>query len=340
MPPQKLEGKALTAWITITSGAGFLLFGYDQGVFGGLLSIPAFQKTFNNPNATIQSQIVSSYDLGCLFGALLSLFIGDKLGRRRSIALGCIVIIIGGTLQSTSFILSQMIIARIITGLGTGINTTAIPLWQSETSEARHRGKLIVAQLVLLICGLVLTNLLNLGLTYVDSLNEVTWRFPLAFQCVFALLTIVLLGYAPESPRWLLLKDRTEEAQTVIARLSSKPRDHEEVLQNLHLIRNTINREREFQNPGIREIFSSGRQQNFRRIVLGASASFMQQIGGTNVIAYYLPVVLRESFGFSARMALVLSAVDFITFVIWAVLGIFLIDRFGRKRLLMIGALG
>jgi MFS family permease len=216
---QPLQGKALTAGITATSRLGFLLFGYDQGLFSGLLSISSFSKTFNHPNAVIQGQIVSSNDLGCIIGAELSFFIGDRLGRRRAIFLGCAIIIVGGTLQATSFALSQMIVARIVTGVGTGINTMAIPLWQSETSEARHRGKLIVLQLFLLICGLVITNILNLGMTYVDPANEFTWRFPLAFQCVFALLTMTLLTFMPESPRWLLLRDGPTEAHAIIARL-------------------------------------------------------------------------------------------------------------------------
>jgi sugar porter (SP) family MFS transporter len=337
---QNLEGRALTVAITVTSGTGFLLFGYDQGVFSGLLSVSSFVKTFNDPDPTIQGQVVSSYDLGCIIGAVLSIFIGDRLGRKRSITLACCIIIVGATIQASSYSLAQMIVARIITGVGTGINTTAIPIWQSETSKPSHRGRLIVLQLVLLICGLVITNLLNFGLTYMDSTNEFVWRFPLALQCLFALLTMILLSFTPESPRWLVLRNRPEEAHAIIARLLAKPRDDEEVLFNLRAIVDSIQYEQEFSRPGLKEFFHGGRQQNFRRIVLGASASFMQQIGGTNVIAYYMPVVLQASFGFSARMALILSVVDFISFGIWTLVGAWAVDRVGRKKLLMIGAFG
>ncbi|RFU26077.1 hypothetical protein B7463_g10261, partial [Scytalidium lignicola] len=335
-----LEGRALTACITLTSGAGFLLFGYDQGVFGGLLSISAFLKTFNNPNSTTQGQIVSSYDLGCMLGALLSVFTGDKLGRRRSIALACTTIIIGGALQSCAFSLPHIIVARIITGVGTGINTTAIPLWQSETSKPQHRGRLISLQLILLIAGLVIASLINLGFTYANQDKDVIWRFPLAFQCFFAFVTIGLVSFMPESPRWLVLKDRTDEARQVIARLFAKPQDSQEVNDSLALIVDAVEWERMEQKPGLREVFSGGRQQTFRRILLGAGPSFMQQVGGTNVIAYYLPVVLVNSFGYSARFALVLSVVDFILFGVWAFVGTLLVDRVGRKILLMIGAFG
>jgi MFS family permease len=94
-----LQGRALTIAITVTCGTGFLLFGYDQGVFGGLLSNNAFLGTFGNPNNTIQGQIVSTYDIGCILGAISSIFLGDKLGRRRSIISGCCLVIIGGTIR-------------------------------------------------------------------------------------------------------------------------------------------------------------------------------------------------------------------------------------------------
>lgn len=337
---QNLRGTALTAVITITAGFGFLLFGYDQGVFSGLLSTQAFVTQFNNPNSMVQGQIVSSYDLGCLFGAVMMLFVGDKLGRKRSIALGCVIVIVGAALQCTSFSLPHLIVARIITGLGTGANTTVIPLWQSELAQAHNRGKLIGFSLVVVTLGLVVANLINLFMTWAPQDNSVTWRFPLAFQMVFALVTLVLLLFTPESPRWLALRDRFDEANAIIARTLDKADDDVLVQQNLQQIIDTVQHERELQKPGMREIFSGGRPQTFRRIVLGASASFMQQVGGTNVIGYYLSILLVDSFGFSSRMALVLSVVDFISFSAWTLLGSFLLDRVGRKTLFLIGALG
>lgn len=117
-----LQGKALTAAITVACGTGFLLFGYDQGVFGGLLSNLAFLRVFKNPDATIQGQIVSTYDLGCIMGAISTIFFGDKIGRRRTIVLGCLFVMVGGTIQSASYGLAQMIVGRIVAGVGTGIS--------------------------------------------------------------------------------------------------------------------------------------------------------------------------------------------------------------------------
>jgi MFS family permease len=126
MPLQNLQGTALLAGITFAAGRAFLLFGYDQGVFGGLLGNDAFLETFNNPAPVIQGQITPTYDLGCFFGAILAMFVGDKLGRKKTIGIGCSILIIGAVLQAASYNLPQLTIGRFIAGLGNGMDTTAI----------------------------------------------------------------------------------------------------------------------------------------------------------------------------------------------------------------------
>lgn len=334
----RLEGRALTLGITGTCGTAFLLFGFDQGVFGGILGNIMFLSTFNNPSPSIQGQIVSTFDIGCILGALLTIFVGDILGRRKTIALGCIFVIIGGTIQSSSYDIAQMIVGRIVAGLGVGMNSAAVPIWQSETCKPEHRGKLIALQLVLVIGGIMLTNWMNLGFTYVQG-NDVSWRFPLAFQTFFALLAIFLVACMPESPRWLCMKGRHEEAQTIIARLQAKHRDDECVTEALQLIVAMVTHEQELAKVGWREIFSNGEQQTFRRVALGAGTSIMQQMGGINVVVYYMPVILTTSFGFSDRTALILSACDFISLMFWGSIVMLVIDKWGRKNLMLVGAL-
>jgi sugar porter (SP) family MFS transporter len=334
----QLEGRALTLGITATCGTAFLLFGFDQGVFGGILGNMMFLSTFNNPSPTIQGQIVSTFDIGCILGALMTIFVGDILGRRKTIALGCIFVIIGGTVQSSSYDIAQMIVGRIVAGLGVGMNSAAVPIWQSETCKPEHRGKLIALQLVLVIGGIMLTNWINLGFTYVQD-NDVSWRFPIAFQTFFALLAILLVACMPESPRWLCMKGRHEEAQTIIARLQAKHRDDESVTEALQLIVAMVTHEQELAKVGWRETFSNGEQQTFRRVALGAGTSIMQQMGGINVVVYYMPVILKTSFGFSDRTALILSACDFISLMFWGSIVMLVIDKWGRKNLMLVGAL-
>ncbi|KAJ6090081.1 hypothetical protein N7467_005297 [Penicillium canescens] len=312
--------------ITAACGAGFLLFGYDQGVFGGLLDNEPFLETFGNPSETIQGQIVATYDIGCIIGTLVSMFAGDKLGRRRSILIGCYILIVGAILQTASYSLAQMIVGRVVAGVGNGMNTIAIPIWQSETARAEDRGKLIVAQLVTNIFGIVITNWMNYGFTFIPH-SPVSWRFPLI---------------APESPRWLVMKHRANEAREILARLLAKSTDDSEVVDGIQTLEIAVNHELEVQQTKpLQEIFTGkSKQQTLRRILLGAGTAFFQQVGGTNVIAYYLPVVLTRSVGLDNRMALILSAVDSMSLMFWGVIAALLIDRIGRKRLMLFGAAG
>ena len=316
-----------------------LCTGYDQGVFGGLLSNPDFLRTFDNPGTTLQGQIVSTYTIGCIFGAILSLCTGDILGRKKSVSLGCGLVGVGGILQATAYTLPHMIVGRVIGGLGIGVNTTCIPIFQSETCKASLRGKLVSVQLTFLVFGFVLTNWMNFGFTYIPN-NPVSWRFPLGFQSALAIGTVLLLPLLAESPRWLCLRDRQQEAEAMLSRMVAKPIDDPEVQDLLHVMVTTIARERADGQITWREMFHNGSQQTFRRILLGAGTSFMQQMGGVNVVAYYLPVVLERSFGFTPRISLILSACDSMQWMFWAAMAYFVIERVGRFKLMLFGAAG
>jgi MFS family permease len=129
-----LVGKPLDWAITATAGSGFLLFGYDQGVMSGLLTGKAFTNTFpeidttegGDGSSSLQGTVVAIYEIGCFFGAIFCLMFGEAIGRRRCIMLGCFVLSIGAALQAASFGIPQMIVGRIVAGLGNGMNTSTI----------------------------------------------------------------------------------------------------------------------------------------------------------------------------------------------------------------------
>lgn len=129
-----LVGRSLNWAITATAGSGFLLFGYDQGVMSGLLTGDAFTKNFPEIDTTeggtgsssLQGTVVAIYEIGCFFGALICFFAGERLGRRRSILIGCVILSIGAALQASAYGIPQMIVGRIVAGLGNGMNTGTI----------------------------------------------------------------------------------------------------------------------------------------------------------------------------------------------------------------------
>lgn len=331
-----LQGTALMGMITFTSGAGFALFGYDQGVFGALLGNADFIKTFDNPDPTVQGQITATYDLGCFFGAIFAMWWGDRVGRRPIIVWGCAILVLGAIMQTAAYQLPVMIIGRFIAGLGNGMNTAAIPVWLSETADARHRGRFMVLQLGLNQVGNVMAQWLNYGMSFIAT-NPVSWRFPLAFQCFFAGLTVLFLPWLPDSPRWLAMKGRNEEAYAVLKRLggSNRPEEHTQELFNVML--ENLRHELDAPRFDLRSLIKNDNLQTTRRMLLGAGTQFMQQFGGINVVNYYLPVVFA-SLGLSRNLSLILGACNAMNLMISTCFGALYIESFGRKRMMLWGA--
>lgn len=148
------------------------LFGYDQGVTGGLLSLESFNKYFPTintddpayPNASTRQGItVAAYNLGCFCGAILTIFISNPLGRRKVIFCGCSTMTIGAILQCTSYSLPQFIVGRWVTGVGNGMNTSTVPTWQSESCKSHDRGAMVMIQGMLITAGITLSYWIDYG---------------------------------------------------------------------------------------------------------------------------------------------------------------------------------
>ncbi|CAP91268.1 hypothetical protein E8E15_002337 [Penicillium rubens] len=334
----ELEGTKLSLGVAFTTSCGFLLFGYDQGVFGGLIENGSFQSTFRQPSQMVIGQIAATYDLGCFFGAIFCMVYGDRIGRRLSIALGCIVLTIGAVIQTVSFSVAQIIVGRFIAGLGNGLNTTAIPVWQSEMSKPQHRGRLAVFHLVLNQLGNVTAQWLNFGLGYIGH-QQVSWRFPIAFQIFYALVTLVLLPWLPDSSRWLIQKGRLEQAKAVTARLHAKGIHDPDLLALHEASVQSVQHELEVSKVSWRTLLQRDSLQTRRRVLLGMGTQFMQQWGGINAINYYLPVVFA-SLQVSRQMSLILSACNAINVMVFTAVALTTIEKVGRKRLMLWGAVG
>jgi MFS family permease len=148
-------------------------------VTGGLLDLPSFTKYFtdidtadpaiqNDPAVRSQRSLnqgiaVASYNLGCFFGAILTVFIGNPLGRRRTIFCGCVIMATGALLQATAFHLPHFIVGRIVTGVGNGMNTSTVPTWQSEAAKSHDRGKMVMIEGMLITAGITLSYWINYG---------------------------------------------------------------------------------------------------------------------------------------------------------------------------------
>ncbi|KAJ5293623.1 Major facilitator superfamily domain general substrate transporter [Penicillium antarcticum] len=270
------------------------LLGYDQGVFNGVVITQDFLETHNlvGPSKTKDlSTVTAIYDVRCFFGA---------------------VVAFSTILQTTSFSLPQMFVGRIILGVGKGINTATAPIWQTETSQLKWRGGLVILAMMMNITGFCLVNWINYGFSFAGS--SVAWRFPLAFQFMFLFVLRATTPWLPESSRWLLAHGKEEEAIEVLSCLEAKPIDDPRVLLKKDKKSDT---------------------KTLRRLFLGIGTQFVQRFGGINVMSYYMPTVLTNSVGLPEKMARLLSACNAVSYLIFSGLAILFVERMGRRVLML-----
>ncbi|KAK6844370.1 sugar transporter [Apiospora arundinis] len=346
-----LSGRPLHWAITATAGSGFLLFGYDQGVMSGLLTGNAFTAQFPeintnegaNGSASLQGTVVAIYEIGCFFGSLLALVFGEKIGRKRTIMLGCLILSVGGALQASAYSIAHMIVGRIIAGLGNGLNTSTIPVWHSELMMAHKRGKGLSIELAINIFGVMTAYWVDYGMSYVE--NESQFRFPLALQCLFALFTFFAIMPLPESPRWLIAQDRCDQARRTLASLlptTTPSQDAQEVIRlEMAQIQDAIHEERDAARGGsYQAMFQNGKQKFLYRTLLGVGGQFMQQLSGINLITYYAPTIFQNSVGMTHNLSLLLAGFNGVAYFFSSLIPIWVLDRLGRRKLMLFAAAG
>ncbi|GAA5892498.1 hypothetical protein JCM8208_005837 [Rhodotorula glutinis] len=342
------NGDRLGALITICAAMGFILFGYDQGVMSGIISAPQFVRVFPacDPVAqgtykasVLQAFYVAIYEIGCLGGAIFALMFGDRLGRKKMMFSGAIILIVGVVIQVTAFRGSwaggQFIIGRIVTGLGTGFETSTIPTWHAECAKAHSRGFAVFIEAAMISTGTMVSYWVDLGFSFLDS--SVSWRVPIALQCVFAVLLILMLLWLPESPRWLISKGHMVEGQRVVAALDPAPFDSEEVIVQVKVIHDALEGQLRARK---RDLITNGPSQHFRRMLLGSSSQFFQQVGGCNAVIYFSTPIFEEYLGQGRTMSLILGSVLATVYALSACISFPLVDKAGRRKLYYIGTIG
>ncbi|KAI9262890.1 general substrate transporter [Helicostylum pulchrum] len=333
-----LKGAALLNASTLLAAIGFLLFGYDQGVMSGVVTNELFVGTMGNPNSGLMGAIVALYEIGCMAGALSTGYVGDKLGRRKTIRYGCLILCVGAILQTAAVNAPMMIVARIITGVGNGMNTATIPVYQAELSPPKSRGAHVAFEASLLTVGVAIAYWLEYGLYFVPG--EFAWRFPLAFQMVFAIVLGIASFVLPESPRWLIAHEYNDEGKDVLARLwSDGDVTHPRCIAEFEEINEGLIIERREGISSYRELFKKGKMNNRYRVLLGMGGQLIQQFGGINVISYYLTDVFKQA-GMTTEKAMLMAGVDSIIYFLGAVTPIYTIERLGRRPLMYGGLIG
>ncbi|TCP54182.1 sugar porter (SP) family MFS transporter [Tamaricihabitans halophyticus] len=298
---------------------GGLLFGYDLGVVAGALLLiePQFGLS---PLQT--GFVTSSLLVGGMIGALTAGRLADRQGRRGLVLLAGGVFTVGCLVAALANSFELIVTGRFVMGLAVGALAATVPIYLAELAPARHRGALSGLNQLMISTGILVAYLVNLA--FDDGSG---WRWSFGIAVVPAVVLLIGVYLQPESPRWLVKAGRAEEARAILA---SRGNEHEfaelEQLAASHGVRT--------------KAMELLRDRRLRRIlVIGVGVAFLQQILGINTIIYYAPTILVD-LGFEDSAALLANAGLGLLTVIVTVVMLLLVDRIGRRRPLIFGAVG
>lgn len=295
--------------------------------------LPWFLTTYQHPPSSLLGTISAMYNIGGFVGGTIAFFVGARLGRRRTILTGLGICTAGAIIQCSATKLGQLITGRIISGVGVGILTSTVGLWQAEVVTGRSRGMYLTLQVLCgAVGGLFLAQWINYG--FHNAKGRIAFTFPLAFQLVFIGISGLLLPVLPESPRWLVKQNRRDEAREVLERLGAGSVQH-----RLEQIDAAVELEMQGGENQYLQLISRGPTQNLLRLCLACGTMIMHQLNGINSITYYMPTLLITFVKVSHSTSLWVAGLTSVASAISALVPVFTIDRFGRRPFLWAGAI-
>ncbi|SPO07369.1 probable RCO3 glucose transporter [Cephalotrichum gorgonifer] len=340
------KGEAGKAWPAIVVGLfvafGGVLFGYDTGTISGILAMPYWQRLFStgyidpegNPNITAsqESAIVSILSAGTFFGALASPFLADSLGRRLGLIISTWVFNLGVVLHTVATSIPLFLAGRFFAGLGVGLISAMVPLYQSETAPKWIRGFIVGAYQWAITIGLLLAAIVNNATSKRNDTG--CYRIPISIQLLWSLILCIGMLILPETPRFLIKQDKMEKAAKSLSFLRRLPVDHTAVAAELAEFQ--ANHEVEM-SMGQGSYLDCFRGPMLKRQLTGMGVQALQQLTGINFIFYYGTKYFQNSgvsSGFTVSM--ITSAIN----VGSTLPGMYAVDKWGRRPLLLWGAIG
>ncbi len=338
--------KSYVVLITLIATLGGLLFGYDTAVISG--AVDSLRAYFIAPRHlagehqadSLLGNVVSSALLGCIIGGLIGGWVSSHLGRKRGLIIAAVLFLISALGSAApEFLFAPVghggpgyiwhfVFYRIVGGIGVGLASMLSPMYIAEIAPARLRGNLVAWNQLAIIFGMNVVYFVNYAIAAFGGgdawLNEIGWRYMFASGAVPSALFLLLLFFIPETPRYLMLRGREEEARTILSRLAAP----EEIELELAEIKASLAQRH------------SGRLLSFGGLILliGILLSVFQQFVGINVVLYYAPEIFR-SMGMGTSTSLFETILVGIVNLVFTVVAIVTVDRFGRKPLQIIGAL-
>jgi SP family galactose:H+ symporter-like MFS transporter len=307
--------------VAIVSGISGILFGYDTGVISGAIEFikPEFSLT-----PFLNGLVVSAVLIGAIIGAFIGGSLADKYGRRKMIIFAAIIFAGGAIGTSLVPTILLLIIGRIVVGIAIGIASFIAPLYMSELSPSKIRGSLVSFNQLFITIGIVISYLVDYAFTPISG-----WRYMFGLAAIPAVILLLTMLRMPDSPRWLINSGNIEKAKSNLIKI----RKTEDIDKEFQEITTSLDKQKggikELANPLIRPA-----------IIVGISLAVFQQATGINTVIYYAPTILGFAGFGSAAAAIFATMIIGLVNVGFTVLAIFLLDRVGRRPLLLIGLAG
>ncbi len=330
----KRQWRPYTVFMVLIMGIGSLTEGYAAAVIGPTLAQPTFIAYFDlatRPNATgLISSMNGVFFAGAAIMVLTITFFADRWGRKAAIAVSALVIIISGALLAGSTNIGEFIFFRFVAGAGTWMMLAAVPIWMTEVVPPAIRGTLVDIHGACLLFGYAYSDWLGYGFYFLDSPNA--WRAPFAFQCLTPMILLCGIHWLPESPRWLMLKGRHEEARKNLLKLHTPEEAAIEIIQ--------IQRQMEIDAKLEDSYWSMFVKPSYRkRTIIGMSTTAMIQFSGILVINNYGPSIYAR-LGFDTNLQLIYAAAWLTLAWGCGCLALLVVDRMPRPKLIAIGLMG
>lgn len=320
-PGPVVVGTGYLYLVSLVATMGGFIFGYDLDVIiGALLFV---RKEFHLTPLQL-GFAVSSAAVGCILGPLLGGLISDSLGRKKTLAITALVFALGtvGTVFPRDAI--EFDVFRFIGGLGVGLASVVSPMYISEIAPSSIRGRLVTVNQLAIMVGALLSIVVAYGLSFSGN-----WRAMFASELIPVCLFLAGLIVMPESPRWLLYKERLKAAREVLLKIydaNGAEREFHEIYESLGGGKTRI---RELLQPGLR-----------RALLIGVTLAVLQQFTGVSPIISYMPLIFQQA-GFHSPSAAILQTVIVMAWsFLWTLVAFWLVDRVGRRPLLLVGSLG
>ncbi|MZI95070.1 sugar porter family MFS transporter [Vibrio sp. CAIM 722] len=320
-----METKLSVIRLTLVVALGGLLFGYDTAVISG--ATEALQNYFQLTSTEL-GFAASSALIGCVIGALISGDSSTRFGRRGALFIAALLFLISAIGSAIPQNYWTFVVYRIIGGIGVGIASMVSPMYIAEVAPPARRGGLVACNQFAIIFGMLVVYFVNYGIALIGTeqwLNHTGWRYMFASETIPAGLFLVLLFFIPETPRWLAMKGRDEQAQKLLQALSPG----ENVSNQWHEIQASLSHK---DKPSIVAAGMLG------VLIIGIMLSVLQQVTGINVFLYYAPTILKGFSSSSIDIALLQTILVGAVNLSFTAVAIFTVDKFGRRPLMMIGA--